>query len=107
MFASFCLCLFVFSRYFKPTPRCVIDKEKGVCTLYLPKSCPIQTVCVQGNIKTLKQKACFEACKQLHEIGALTDNLVPDIVAEEADAGEIGNNYALPSFFLIFSDSCM
>ncbi|XP_021282374.1 endoribonuclease Dicer homolog 2 isoform X1 [Herrania umbratica] len=76
--------------YFKPTPRCVIDKEKGVCTLYLPKSCPIQTVCVQGNIKTLKQEACFEACKQLHEIGALTDNLVPDIVVEEADAGEIG-----------------
>ncbi|EOY09714.1 Dicer-like protein isoform 5 [Theobroma cacao] len=88
--------------YFKPTPRCVIDKEKGVCTLYLPKSCPIQTVCVQGNIKTLKQKACFEACKQLHEIGALTDNLVPDIVAEEADAGEIGRepyNDDQPIFF--------
>ncbi|XWS68903.1 hypothetical protein CRYUN_Cryun04dG0133700 [Craigia yunnanensis] len=76
--------------YFKPTPRCVIDKEMGICTLHLPKSSPIQIVCVQGNTKSLKQKACFEACKQLHEIGALTDNLVPDIVVEEYDAEEIG-----------------
>ena len=71
----------------------------GICTLHLPKSSPIQTVCVQGNIKNLKQKACFEACKQLHEIGALTDNLVPDIVVEEYDAEEIGNNNAWPLFF--------
>ncbi|OMO99607.1 hypothetical protein CCACVL1_03710 [Corchorus capsularis] len=72
--------------YFKPTPRCVIDKDRGICTLHLPKSCPIQTVSVQGDVKTLKQKACFEACKQLHKIGALKDNLVPDIVVEEAEA---------------------
>lgn len=63
----------------------------GICTLYFPKSCPIQTVIVQGNLKTLKQSACLEACKQLHKIGALTDNLVPDILAEEADAQNIGN----------------
>ncbi|XVF02332.1 hypothetical protein REPUB_Repub04eG0166500 [Reevesia pubescens] len=88
--------------YFKPTPRCVIDKEMGICTLHLPKSSPIQTVCVQGNIKNLKQKACFEACKQLHEIGALTDNLVPDVVVEENDAEEIGRepyNDDQPIFF--------
>lgn len=64
----------------------------GTCTLHLPKSSPIQTVCVKGNFKTLKQKACFEACKQLHQIGGLADNLVPDIVVEENDAEEIGNN---------------
>ncbi|TYI97490.1 hypothetical protein E1A91_D01G147100v1 [Gossypium mustelinum] len=55
--------------YFKPTPRCIIDKQMGVCTLHLPKSSPIRTVCVKGNFKSLKQKACFEACKQLHQIG--------------------------------------
>ncbi|KAA8537034.1 hypothetical protein F0562_029512 [Nyssa sinensis] len=77
--------------YFKPSPRCLIDKELGVFTLYLPKSCPIQTVRVQGNVKMLKQLACLEACKQLHQIGALTDNLVPDIVVEEAVAQELGN----------------
>ncbi|XP_021645585.2 endoribonuclease Dicer homolog 2 isoform X7 [Hevea brasiliensis] len=78
-------------RYFKPAPRCVIDEEREICTLLLPKSCPIETICVQGNIKTLKQKACLEACKQLHKIGALTDNLVPDCVEEEAVVKEVGN----------------
>ncbi|KAJ4721647.1 Endoribonuclease Dicer-like [Melia azedarach] len=77
--------------YFKPTPRCDINMVMGICTLYFPKSCPIQTVIVQGNLKTLKQSACLEACKQLHKIGALTDNLVPDIVAEEADAQNIAS----------------
>ncbi|XP_012466798.1 endoribonuclease Dicer homolog 2 isoform X2 [Gossypium raimondii] len=88
--------------YFKCTPRCIIDKQMGVCTLHLPKSSPIRTVCVKGNFKSLKQKACFEACKQLHQIGALTDNLVPDIVVEENDAEEIGKesyNDDQPIFF--------
>ncbi|XP_052311294.1 endoribonuclease Dicer homolog 2 isoform X2 [Populus trichocarpa] len=77
--------------YFKPAPRCIIDKETMTCTLHLPKSSPVQTICVQGNIKTLKQKACLEACKKLHVSGALTDNLVPDIVMEEAVAEDVGN----------------
>ncbi|KAL2997158.1 hypothetical protein AAZX31_09G025000 [Glycine max] len=48
--------------YFKPAPRW--DKETG--TLYLPKSCPLQPICVE-------------------------DNLVPDIVIEEAEVEEFGN----------------
>ncbi|KAH9670562.1 Endoribonuclease Dicer [Citrus sinensis] len=77
--------------YFKPTPKFDINKEMGICTLYLPNNCPIQTVIAQGNIKTLKQTACLEACKKLHQIGALTDNLLPDIVVEEHDAQKHGN----------------
>ncbi|KAB5538633.1 hypothetical protein DKX38_016166 [Salix brachista] len=77
--------------YFKPAHRYIIDKEMMTCTLHLPKSSPIQDICVEGNIKNLKQKACLEACKQLHLIGALTDNLVPDIVEEEAVTQEAGN----------------
>ncbi|WCJ38881.1 dicer-like 2 [Euphorbia peplus] len=77
--------------YFKPSPRFLQNKETGVCTLVLPKSCPIQNVCVEGPIKYLKQKACLEACKQLHRVGALTDNLVPDTIIEEAIAQEVGN----------------
>ncbi|KAG6760040.1 hypothetical protein POTOM_036539 [Populus tomentosa] len=77
--------------YFKPALRFIIDKEKETCTLHLPKSSPIPNICVQGNIKNLKQKAYLEACKQLHLIGALTDNLVPGIVVEEAAAQEDGN----------------
>ena len=38
----------------------------------------------------LKHLACLEACKKLHEIGALTDTLVPDIVVEEGLMKEIG-----------------
>ncbi|KAL2341556.1 hypothetical protein Fmac_009496 [Flemingia macrophylla] len=73
--------------YFKPTPRW--DKETG--TLYLPKSCPLQSIHVEGDKNLLKNIACLEACKQLHIIGALTDNLVPDIVIEEAEVEEFGN----------------
>lgn len=87
LYALWC---FKFYSYFKPAPRCVIDKETNSCTLFLPKSCPLQTVCVQGNLKMLKQMACFEACKQLHSIGALTDELIPAIVVEEANAPVVG-----------------
>ncbi|KAL7252377.1 hypothetical protein ACSBR1_007043 [Camellia fascicularis] len=76
--------------YFKPSPRCEIDKDLEICTLNFPKSCPIQTVRVEGNMKVLKQLVCLEACKQLHQKGALTDNLVPDILMEEADEQESG-----------------
>ncbi|XP_022635484.1 endoribonuclease Dicer homolog 2 isoform X2 [Vigna radiata var. radiata] len=73
--------------YFKPTPRW--DKETG--TLCLPKSCPLQPIRVVGDKKLLKNIACLEACKQLHKIGALNDNLVPDIVIKAAEVEEFGN----------------
>jgi len=59
--------------------------------LYLPKSCPLQPIRVVGDKKHLKNLACLEACKQLHKIGALTDNLVPDIVIQAAEVEEFGN----------------
>ncbi|XP_047150394.1 endoribonuclease Dicer homolog 2-like isoform X1 [Vigna umbellata] len=73
--------------YFKPTPRW--DRETN--TLYLPKSCPLQPIRVEGDQKLLKNIACLEACKQLHKIGALTDYLVPDVFIEEAEMEEFGN----------------
>lgn len=66
-----------------------MDKDSEICTLLLPRSCPIKTVVVQGNKQKLKKLACLEACKKLHQIGALTDNLVPEIVEEEKDAQDI------------------
>ncbi|XP_057430134.1 endoribonuclease Dicer homolog 2-like [Lotus japonicus] len=83
--------------YFKPTPRW--DRETG--TLYLPKSCPLPDIPVQSDRKILKNIACLEACKQLHKIGALTDNLVPDIAVEEEEVVEFGNepyNEKQPSY---------
>ncbi|KAL7582994.1 endoribonuclease Dicer homolog 2-like [Lactuca sativa] len=71
--------------YFKPYPRFVIDKETGTCDIYFPKSSPLPHVQVVGPTKMLKQLACLEACKKLHSMGALTDNLVPDTLEKEAD----------------------
>jgi len=68
--------------------------------LYLPKSCPLQPIRVKGDKKFLKNIACLEACKQLHKIGALTDNLVPDIFIEEAEMEGFGSLQTL--FFLSF-----
>ncbi|KAL5723260.1 hypothetical protein ACHQM5_006678 [Ranunculus cassubicifolius] len=64
-------------RYFTPTPRFIFDDEFNKCTLHLPNSCPLQTVCAQGPKNVLKSLVCLKACQKLHEIGALTDNLLP------------------------------
>lgn len=69
---------------------CDIDKEQKICTLNLPRNCQIQTVRVQGDANILKQLACLEACKQLHQAGALTDNLVPNIMEETEVIEESG-----------------
>lgn len=45
-------------------------------------------------MKVLKKMACFEACKQLHRIGALTDHLVPLFVEDEnSSSDESGENF--------------
>ncbi|KAH6801617.1 dicer-like 2 [Perilla frutescens var. frutescens] len=77
-------------RYFKPHPLCIINKELESCTLHLPHGCPVRAITVSGDRKSLKQLACLKACKELHRVRALTDNLVPDIVEEEAEPEEFG-----------------
>ncbi|PWA72681.1 dicer-like 2 [Artemisia annua] len=79
--------------YFKPYPRFIIDKEARTCSIYFPKSCPLPFVSVEGNTKLLKQLASYTACIQLHRLGALTDNLVPDTVEKAVDAQEIAYDY--------------
>ncbi|CAH8386214.1 unnamed protein product [Eruca vesicaria subsp. sativa] len=89
-------------EYFKPTPRFDIDKDQGICTLYLPKSCQVKEVRVQANGNVLKQAACLEACIQLHQAGALTDYLVPDMVLKESvqqKLGKIHYDTEQPSYF--------
>ncbi|XP_024027815.1 endoribonuclease Dicer homolog 2 isoform X2 [Morus notabilis] len=71
-------------KYSKPTPRWD-DKTQ---TLYLPNDL-IQEVHAEGNAKILKQIACFEACKKLHKMGALTDNLVPNTVVREDEESDL------------------
>ncbi|XP_010549776.1 PREDICTED: endoribonuclease Dicer homolog 2 isoform X2 [Tarenaya hassleriana] len=74
--------------YFKPAPRFDVDRD-GTCIIHLPKSCPLKAVTVHGHGNMLKKAACLEACKQLHKVGALTDNLVPDMVVEETVTQEL------------------
>lgn len=84
-------------RYFKPAPRFDIDEDRGICTLYLPKSCQVKEVRVQANKSVLKQSACLEACIQLHQAGALTNHLVPDMVLKETVQQKLGNFLLLHS----------
>ncbi|GKB72818.1 endoribonuclease Dicer homolog 2 [Tanacetum coccineum] len=79
--------------YFKPYPIFVIDKEARTCYIYFPKNCPLPSVYVECNPKMLKQLASFTACIELHKLGALTDNLVPDTVEKAGDAKEIAYNF--------------
>uniref|UniRef100_A0A0E0KFW3 Uncharacterized protein n=1 Tax=Oryza punctata TaxID=4537 RepID=A0A0E0KFW3_ORYPU len=79
-------------EYFKPLPRFDIDKASGTCTLHLPKSSPVQTVNVEGEVSILKETVCLKACQELHAIGALTDSLLPELDVpcdEEPDIGMI------------------
>ncbi|PIA63179.1 hypothetical protein AQUCO_00200892v1 [Aquilegia coerulea] len=81
--------------YFKPTPRFIFyddSMDSMVCTLHLPTSCPIQTVCLEGpNKYILKKLVCLEACRKLHEIGALTDYLLPESVKDEINEYHSGD----------------
>lgn len=95
---SYIVFWFCLNRYFKPAPKW--DATTG--TLYMPKSCPIQSISEHGNAKFLKQIACLEACKQLHQIGALTDNLVPDMLMEEDNLKELGNLLILRQLLIHF-----
>ncbi|GJW57064.1 endoribonuclease Dicer homolog 2-like protein [Tanacetum coccineum] len=79
--------------YFKPYPIFVIDKEARTCYIYFPKNCPLPSVYVECNPKMLKQLASFTACIELHKLGALTDNLVPDTVEKAGNAKEIAYDF--------------
>lgn len=39
----------------------------------------------QSSIEAAKKDACLRACKSLHELGALTDYLLPDQADEDED----------------------
>ncbi|XP_078159590.1 endoribonuclease Dicer homolog 2a-like isoform X3 [Carex rostrata] len=78
-------------RYFKSSPRFVIDKEANSATLHLPKNSAVQMVSVRGKDNvSLKRNVCLEACKKLHEVGALNDYLLPHSDFSIDDDDDIG-----------------
>uniref|UniRef100_A0A5B7C289 Putative dicer-like protein 4 isoform X2 n=1 Tax=Davidia involucrata TaxID=16924 RepID=A0A5B7C289_DAVIN len=56
------------------------DVEGTVCHIILPSNAPIHQIVgsPQCSTDTAKKDACLKACKELHELGALTDYLLPD-----------------------------
>ncbi|XP_010261807.1 PREDICTED: endoribonuclease Dicer homolog 3a isoform X2 [Nelumbo nucifera] len=68
-------------KYFtpKPTFQLSLCGESYTCTLVLPPNAAFQTITgpVNRNVHLSKQLVCLEACKKLHQMGALDDHLLP------------------------------
>lgn len=59
------------------------------CKLTLPPNAAFQTIIGSGNKNShlSKQLVCLEACKKLHQMGALDDHLLPYV--EEPSENDI------------------
>lgn len=72
-------------RYFTPKPVFEFTLYGGSyqCTLTLPPNAAFQTLVgpVHRNSHMSKQLVCMDACKKLHQLGALDDRLL--LVVEE------------------------
>lgn len=68
-------------RYFIPQPkfRYLLVGNLYQCELTLPPNAAFRTISGPESRSThlAKQLACLEACKKLHQIGALNDHLLP------------------------------
>ncbi|XP_015572953.2 endoribonuclease Dicer homolog 3 [Ricinus communis] len=70
-------------RYFTPRPTFEFEcfEQSFQCKMMLPASAAFQTIVgpVCRSQQLAKQLACLEACKQLHQMGALDDHLLPSV----------------------------
>ncbi|KAL7196180.1 hypothetical protein ACSBR1_036234 [Camellia fascicularis] len=68
-------------EYFTPKPifQFVLSGESYQCNLTLPPNAAFQTLVGPPNRNShlSKQLVCFDACKKLHQMGALNDHLLP------------------------------
>ncbi|KAK7256023.1 hypothetical protein RIF29_29454 [Crotalaria pallida] len=82
-------------RYFIPKPIFQLSNTGGhfECKLTLPPSAPFQTLIGPSsrNSHLAKQLVCFEACKKLHQMGALNDHLLP--FSEEPPQSDMSLNW--------------
>ncbi|XP_057844127.2 endoribonuclease Dicer homolog 3a isoform X2 [Cryptomeria japonica] len=82
-------------KYYSPRPEFIFRALEGkdnlhICILRLPPSAPFHEVVSHPSVKQkAKQFACLEACKRLHEVGALDEHLIP--VIETGPEEEIVN----------------
>ncbi|KAA3477366.1 Endoribonuclease Dicera [Gossypium australe] len=70
-------------KYYTPKPNFQFTSSEGLykCKLTLPVNAAVQTIVgpPSRNYHLAKQLVCLEACKQLHQMGALDDHLIPSI----------------------------
>uniref|UniRef100_A0A5B7CE62 Uncharacterized protein n=1 Tax=Davidia involucrata TaxID=16924 RepID=A0A5B7CE62_DAVIN len=68
-------------KYFTPKPifQFLLSGESYQCKLTLPPNAAFQTIVgpLNKNSHLSKQLVCLDACKKLHQMGALTDHLLP------------------------------
>ncbi|OVA00281.1 Ribonuclease III domain [Macleaya cordata] len=76
-------------EYFNPMPEFFYfdDLNGKVCCIILPSNAPIHQVVgvPKPSKESAKKNACLKACEELHQIGALTDYLLPGQDYEEED----------------------
>lgn len=69
-------------EFFDPHPQFfyINDVEGMICHIVLPSNAPMHQVVstAQSSMEAAKKDACLKACQRLHEMGALTDYLLPD-----------------------------
>ena len=91
---SFILIGFYINRYYTPKPNFQLSISNGFyeCKIILPPNAAFQTIVgpLSSNSQISKQLACLEACKKLHQMGALNDHLQPSI--EEPSANDLNIN---------------
>lgn len=68
-------------RYFIPRPNFHFRLFEGLyqCEITLPPNAAFQTIVgpMSRNSHSSKQLVCLEACRKLHQMGALDDHLLP------------------------------
>ncbi|XP_060171899.1 dicer-like protein 4 isoform X2 [Lycium barbarum] len=76
-------------EYFCPKPQFFYfdDIDGTICKLILPSNAAMHHIvsAPQSSNEAAKKDACLSACKRLHELGALTDYLLPDQADEDED----------------------
>ncbi|CAI9097482.1 OLC1v1033915C1 [Oldenlandia corymbosa var. corymbosa] len=82
-------------EYFYPKPQFFYmdDKEGMICHIVLPSNAPFREIVSdpQPSFEVAKKDACLKACKALHEVGALTDHLLPE---EYNECDEVDDDFS-------------
>ena len=99
--------LAIWIRYSSAKPSYVFLPVEGgyQCKLTLPSNSALQTIIGPSgkDIRLARHLACFEACKKLHQMGALNEHLVPLIENHSEDDHIVKNKESSSGAGIIIS----